>query len=191
MTAAGGASVPRDTAVTFSASGAGGLKALGQALGEALCEPLAGGQFLLLALNGELGAGKTTLAGAVLARLGVRGRVSSPTYGLVHPYPLHLSGGRTAEALHVDLYRLRGPAELDELGLEDGFEATPRGAGRLMLVEWFERAGGRLGSPDIALRLSHESSGRRVVVHAESIEGARIVSAVREAPHPELHRSRI
>lgn len=183
--------MPPDTAVTFSASGAGGLKALGQALGEALCEPLAGGQTLLLALNGELGAGKTTLAGAVLARLGVRGRVSSPTYGLVHPYSLPLSSGSVVEALHVDLYRLRGLTELDELGLEDGFETMRRAAGRLMLVEWFERAGGRLGAPDIAVHLSHESPGRRAVVHPESIEGARIVSAVREAPHPELHRSKI
>lgn len=183
--------MPPDTAVTFSASSADGLKALGHALGDALCEPLAGGQSLLLALDGELGAGKTTLAGAMLARLGVRGRVSSPTYGLVHPYALPVSGERVVEALHVDLYRLRGLAELDELGLEDEFEASHRAAVRLMLVEWFERAGGRLGAPDIAVRLSHESPGRRAVMHPESIEGARIVSAVRETPHPELHRSKI
>lgn len=191
MTATAGAAVPRDTAVTFSASSAAGLKALGQALGEALCEPLADGLSLLLALNGELGAGKTTLAGALLARLGVCGPVSSPTYGLVHPYALPVSGGRVAEALHVDLYRLRSLAELDELGLEDGFEVTRQPAGRLVLVEWFERAGGRLGAPDIALRLSHEHPGRRVAVRAESIEGARIVARVRKAPHPELHRSKI
>lgn len=183
--------MPPDTAVTFSASSAGGLKALGHALGDALCEPLAGGQSLLLALDGELGAGKTTLAGAMLARLGVRGRVSSPTYGLVHPYALPVGGERVVEALHVDLYRLRGLAELDELGLEDEFEAPHRAAGRLMLVEWFERAGGRLGTPDIALRLSHENPGRLVAVHAESNAGARIVSGAGEASHPELHRSRI
>ena len=191
MTAAVGAVAPRDTAVTFSALSAGGLKALGGALGEALCGPLAGGQSLLLALDGELGAGKTTLAGAILARLGVRGPVGSPTYGLVHPYALPLSGGSVAEALHVDLYRLRSLGELDELGLEDGFKVTRRASGRLMLVEWFERARGCLGAPEIALRLAHENPGRRVAVRAQSIEGARIVSIVRKASHPELHRSNI
>ena len=92
---------------------------------------------LVIGLTGDLGAGKTTLVGGLLAALGHDGAARSPTYTLIEPYRL---AGRDVN--HCDLYRLRHPSELDDLGLRD--LATPRS---LLLVEWPERAEGRLGVP--------------------------------------------
>ena len=175
-------------AAVFRAPGVDGLKALGRTLGGALKETIAARPFLLLALDGELGAGKTTLAAAALAALGVRSRVTSPTYGLVHAHSIGLGGtGRKVEVLHVDLYRLRHTAELDELGLEDGVQSTPAAAGQVLLVEWFENARGRLGPPDLAFRLVHSRPGRLVNLRAHSAPGGRILRVLRGAAHPDLH----
>ena len=171
----------------FSARSVDGLTALGRTLGGALKEAIAGRRFLLLALDGELGAGKTTLAAATLGALGVRSRVTSPTYGLVHVHMFVLGdNGPQAEALHVDLYRLRHLAELDELGLEEGVQSTPAAACQVLLVEWFENARGRLGRPDLAFRLVHARPGRLVNLRAHSNPGGRILRLLREAAHPEL-----
>lgn len=179
-------------AAAFSASSAGGLAALGRKLGGALRETIAGEPFLLLALDGELGTGKTTLAAATLRALGVRTRVTSPTYGLVHTHVCALAGTeRRVEALHVDLYRLRHPDELDELGLEDGIQSTSSAASRLLLVEWFENAAGRLPRPDLAFRLVHAEPGRLVNLRARSAPGARILRLLREAAHPELRALKV
>lgn len=174
-------------AAVFSARSADGLKALGRTLGGALKETVADKPFLLLALDGELGTGKTTLAGATLGALGVRSPVTSPTYGLVHAHVFALAGkGPEVEVLHADLYRLRHPAELDELGLEDGIQSTPAAASRVLLVEWFENARGRLGAPDLACRLRHAEPGRFVDLRAHSTPGGRILRLLREVAHPEL-----
>ena len=169
-------------AVTLRAANAGGLTALGRALGTALGEVAGEHQRLLIGLDGELGTGKTTLAAGALAALGVQSIVTSPTYGLVHPYTAELpANGATVEILHVDLYRLTQPAELDELGLDDGFRLAPAAVRRVMLVEWLENAGGRLGIPDLAVRLRHETVGRRVELQANSAAGERIVRRVGHA----------
>ena len=173
--------------LSYCARSVDGLAALGRTLAGALKEAIAGRPLLLLALDGELGTGKTTLAAATLAALGVRSRVTSPTYGLVHAHMFTLAGtGRKVEALHVDLYRLRHLAELDELGLEDGVQSTPAAACQVLLVEWFENAGGRLGSPDLAFRLKHTKPGRLVNLRAHSTTGGRILRSLRGAAHPEL-----
>ena len=78
----------------------------------------------LVALNGELGAGKTTLVRGLGAALGVRGPVTSPTFVLARTHPRE-SG---APLVHVDAYRLSSPAELDDLDLD--FE------GSIVVVEW-------------------------------------------------------
>ena len=177
----------QDRASVFCARSVDGLEALGRTLGGALKETIAARPFLLLGLDGELGAGKTTFAAATLAALGVRSRVTSPTYGLVHAHSFGLGGtGRKVEVLHVDLYRLRHTAELDELGLEDGTQSTPAAAGQVLLVEWFENARGRLGRPDLAFRLIHAKRGRIVELHAHSAPGGRILRLLLGAAHPDL-----
>ena len=101
-------------------------------------------------LQGDLGAGKSTLARGWLRALGVSGAIRSPTYTLVERYPLAEGG----EALHLDLYRIGDGAELEFLGLDDADAA-------LWLIEWPERGGDALPPPDLRIALAIEGEGRR------------------------------
>ena len=112
-------------------------------------------------LQGDLGAGKSTLARALLRELGVQGAIRSPTYTLVERYPV--PGG---EAWHLDLYRIGDAAELDFLGLDDA-TAT------LWLVEWPEKAGSALPSADLRVELASQGTGRSARLAAGSEAGAR------------------
>lgn len=111
-------------------------------------------------LRGELGAGKSTLARALLRALGVEGAIRSPTYTLVERYPLATGG----EAWHLDLYRIADAGELEFLGL-DGGEAV------LWLIEWPDRGAGGLPAPDLAITLSVDGAGRRAELAATSPAG--------------------
>jgi tRNA threonylcarbamoyladenosine biosynthesis protein TsaE len=112
----------------------------------------------VLYLRGELGAGKTSCARSLLRSLGVTGLIRSPTFTLVEVYPLE-----TLTAVHVDLYRVRGAAEVDELGLRDYFDP-----GCLLLIEWPEKGGDAVPAADLALTLEYAQSGRRGALHAAS-----------------------
>ena len=133
-------------------------RAVGAALADALPEPGQRDRALLLTLSGELGAGKSTLIRALLRRLGVTGPVRSPSYTLVEPYR---TGGRLL--LHVDLYRLGGPEEVEYLGLRDEFALADA-----ILVEWPERGQGVLPEPDLGLRLEYADTGRLLSLSSES-----------------------
>lgn len=122
------------------------------ALGRALANALPAGAVVFL--RGDLGAGKSSLARALLRARGVTGPVKSPTYSLVERYAT--DGG---EALHLDLYRIRDAAELEFLGLDDG-GALPR----LWLVEWPEKGYGSLPAPDLLVELEVAGSGRRATL---------------------------
>ena len=114
------------------------------ALGGRIARHLKPGDAVLL--SGELGAGKTALARAILRALGVSGHVPSPTFTLVQPYET-----QTLALAHFDLYRVEDPKDVDELGLED---ALNDGA---ILVEWPERAEARM--PEDALRIALRVTG--------------------------------
>lgn len=125
----------------------------------------------LLFLSGELGTGKTTLTAALLNTLGVAETVRSPTYALIELYSIRrcAEGGGTrhsALAVHVDLYRLRGAAELVQLGLRDYLNDET-----LLIVEWAERAGAELPRPDLWLQLQVAGEGRRCRAEAHSTAG--------------------
>ena len=116
---------------------------------------------LLFTLSGELGSGKTTLARALLRALGITGTIRSPTFTLVEPYETV-----RGSVHHLDLYRLApGAAALEGLGYRD-----LRGQAGLVLVEWPERAGAALGTPDLTAQLDHQGTGRRIslAAHGES-----------------------
>lgn len=129
----------------------------------------------VVTLAGELGAGKTTLVRGLLGGLGHEGRVRSPTYTLIEPYRL-----ADRDVLHLDLYRLADPGELEYLGLEDLL--TP---GSIALVEWPERGRGLLPLADIALELSYPppgaSSGRLLSVNAANESSGEVLRALRSA----------
>ncbi len=114
----------------------------------------------LIELRGDLGAGKSTTARALLRALGVQGAIRSPTYTLVERYPL-ASGG---EAWHLDLYRIGQAGELDFLGLDEGSAV-------LWVVEWPERGAGALPPTDLVVALEIEGQGRRVRLTAASDTG--------------------
>lgn len=114
----------------------------------------------VMQLQGDLGAGKSTLARALLRALGVQGAIRSPTYTLVERYPL--ADGH--EAWHLDLYRIGQADELDFLGLDEG-------SASLWLVEWPERGAGALPPTDLIVALEIEGQGRRVRLNATSDAG--------------------
>ncbi len=99
-------------------------------------------------LQGDLGAGKSTLARALLRALGVQGAIRSPTYTLIERYPIG-----DGEAWHLDLYRIGDAAELDFLGLDEG-------VAQLWLIEWPERGGAGLPAADLRVELDIDGHGR-------------------------------
>ena len=133
------------------------------ALGRALAHVLP--PAFVVHLRGDLGAGKSSLARALLRALGVTSSIKSPTYSLVERYDL--PGGR--EAVHLDLYRIGDPGELEYLGLDDL-------AGRevLWLVEWPEKGGSALPPPDLEVRLEPAPKGRLATLRPLSPRGLAI-----------------
>ncbi len=108
----------------------------------------------VIALGGDLGAGKTVLARAILRALGVAGAIASPTFTLMQRYDVP---GMAIS--HYDLYRIEHPGELDELGLD---EALTSGAA---LIEWPERAGTRLPADTLHIELHvRGTEARRALV---------------------------
>lgn len=127
------------------------LEAWGRALGAMLPRPVT------IALEGDLGAGKTTLVRALCEGLGVLDldAVTSPTFALVHEYD-----APRGPIVHVDLYRLRTSAELESLGWDELVDQSP-----VLLVEWPDRAANGLPRDTITIALSHDpaDAGRRVL----------------------------
>lgn len=116
------------------------------------------GAGVLVTLQGDLGAGKTTLVRGWLRALGHPGAVKSPTYTLVEPYAL-----ADGEVLHFDLYRLGDEEELEAIGFRDYLAS-----GATCLVEWPERAPDALRHTDLAIVLSLAGAGRRAQLAAHS-----------------------
>lgn len=123
---------------------------------------------MVIFLQGDLGAGKTTFVRGFLRGLGYTGRVKSPTYTLVEPY---LIGDQ--RIYHFDLYRLGDPDELEYAGGRDYFDNLS-----ICLVEWPEKARGFLPEADILCHFSYRQGGRRAQIHAGSDRGAEILAAI-------------
>lgn len=119
-----------------------------ESLGAKLCEILPPKS--LVFLNGELGAGKTTLVRGVLRATGYTGAVKSPTFTIVEEY---LIGER--KILHFDLYRITDPEELEWIGIHDYMVQDS-----LCFIEWSELGRGFLPEPDLILNLTINGQGR-------------------------------
>jgi tRNA threonylcarbamoyladenosine biosynthesis protein TsaE len=138
------------------------------AFGAQLARTLEAG--LVIHLSGELGAGKTTLARGVLAALGHRGKVKSPTYTLVELYPLS-----SLDFYHFDFFRLRNPDEWQDAGFRDHF-----GTRAVCLVEWPERAGAHAPAADLLIRLvGVATGGRNATLVALSERGSACIDRLR------------
>ncbi|HAG97226.1 MAG: tRNA (adenosine(37)-N6)-threonylcarbamoyltransferase complex ATPase subunit type 1 TsaE [Pseudomonadales bacterium] len=129
------------------------------ALGQRLASLLRGGGVLYL--QGDLGAGKTTLSRGIIQALGHSGAVKSPTYTLVEPYEL-----ADLKVFHFDLYRLADPEELEFIGIRDYVEP-----GAVCIVEWPDRGADLIPSPDLSLTLEKDGKGRKITMMGRSPAG--------------------
>jgi tRNA threonylcarbamoyladenosine biosynthesis protein TsaE len=136
--------------LNFSLPDEAATLALGAHLGRALAAGMS------VWLQGDLGAGKTTLTRGVLRELGYSGRVKSPTYTLVELYELS-----RFNLYHFDLYRFSDPDEWEDAGFREYFNATS-----VCLVEWPDKAGEHLPCPDVLVRFEIPDDGRWVEIKA-------------------------
>lgn len=121
---------------------------------------------VVIYLNGELGAGKTTLSRGMIQGLGHQGKVKSPTYTLVEEY--HLQG---KHIYHFDLYRLSDPEELEFMGIRDYFSDNS-----ICLIEWAEKGQSLLAKPDLTVQITYADGGRHIELIACSAQGKEIIN---------------
>ncbi|NOX08403.1 MAG: tRNA (adenosine(37)-N6)-threonylcarbamoyltransferase complex ATPase subunit type 1 TsaE [Gammaproteobacteria bacterium] len=133
-------------------------------LGAALAKACRSGG--LIFLEGELGAGKTTLVRGLLRALGWQGKVKSPTYTLLEDYEID-----GYQICHMDLYRLLDPEELEWLGIRDVLNQDT-----LCLVEWPDKGSGILPAPDLRVEIHYRGEAREVHLLASGDVGDAILS---------------
>jgi tRNA threonylcarbamoyladenosine biosynthesis protein TsaE len=119
----------------------------------------------LVTLDGMLGAGKTTLVKNILLVLGYKGLVKSPTFTLVEPYQFG-----EHSILHLDLYRMEDPREIEALGYRDWFNGN-----NLILLEWPEKAAGFLPDYDLNVMINTQDNKRQLVFKAGTEAGRQVL----------------
>ncbi len=116
----------------------------------------------MIYLQGDLGAGKTTLSRGFMRAFGYQGAVKSPTYTLVEPYEFEL-----CNIYHFDLYRLEGPEEIQYLGTDEYFDST-----NLCLIEWAEKGAKWLPPADLQIEFIYKGAGRLLTCQSLTEKGA-------------------
>ncbi len=123
---------------------------------------------MLVLLQGDLGAGKTTVVRAVLRALGVEGNIKSPTYPVLETYNVS-----SLYLYHFDFYRIKSHSELEDAGFRECF-----GGAGLCFVEWPEKAGNWLPAADVLIELRAEGEGRKLTVTAGSLLGRQCLERI-------------
>lgn len=126
---------------------------------------------VVIYLRGDLGAGKTTFARAYIQSLGFTGYVKSPSYGLLETY---VAGGQ--KVLHLDLYRIEDPEELEFLAIRDLFDE-----GTALLVEWPDHGKQHLPDPDLVLDFKEKDEVRFIRCSALSQQGKQLAERVAQS----------
>ncbi len=127
-------------------------------------------QSLVVFLNGDLGAGKTTLTRGFVRGMGHNGNVKSPTYTLVEPYELP-----PWRVYHFDLYRLSDPEELEYMGIRDYFSDNC-----CCFIEWPEKGAGLLANADIIINMVYQDEHRIIDLRACSIRGKDVLQQLEQ-----------
>ena len=140
--------------------------AVGNALADIVKNTLKRG--VIVFLEGDLGAGKTTLSRGFVQGMGHKGHVKSPTYTLVEPYDLP-----PWQVYHFDLYRLGDPEELEYMGIRDYFNDNC-----CCFIEWPEKGAGLLAKADLSIKMVYIDEQRNITLHAESSLGHKLLSAL-------------
>ena len=125
---------------------------------------------LLMLLNGDLGAGKTTISRGLLQGLGHQGAVKSPTYTLVEPYELDIG-----VVYHFDLYRLIDSEELEYIGFSDYLSEA-----KLCIIEWPENGGSYIPQADISIDIKLHESGRQVTLGSSTESGKQCINLLQQ-----------
>lgn len=139
---------------------------LGTALAEVVKNNIKKG--ITVYLNGDLGAGKTTLTRGFVRGMGHQGNVKSPTYTLVEPYEL-----TPWQVYHFDLYRLADPEELEFMGIRDYFSDNS-----CSFIEWPEKGQGLLAAPDLIIDLAYQQEQRTVSLTSQSLLGEQVLNCL-------------
>lgn len=120
-------------------------------------------------LQGNLGAGKTTLARGILRGFDYQGKVKSPSYTLVESYTLN----NGLNLFHFDLYRMAAPDELLAMGFDDYLNEDV-----VLLIEWPEKAENLLPKPSLLCKLTVSAEGRSLDLLADSVRGQEILAGL-------------
>ncbi|MDG6896048.1 tRNA (adenosine(37)-N6)-threonylcarbamoyltransferase complex ATPase subunit type 1 TsaE [Volucribacter amazonae] len=141
------------------------MQQFGQKLIQAIIKMPVTPNGIILHLNGDLGAGKTTLSRAMIQALGYQGNVKSPTYTLVEEYAIG-----EKRIYHFDLYRLADPEELEFMGIRDYF--SPQS---ICLLEWAEKGKGFLPEQSLTINIDFAPQGRHIYLQANTLLGEQII----------------